>query len=395
MFITTSFISFTNLLYQMLVVRKLTVSDYGAFNSLLSIFVILAFPLTSLSTMVTKYVSSYSHTGQKERAFAFVSVLIRHMLFFGILVLLVYVFFGYPLKHYLHLNSVIPVYLIAGMLLFTIILTVALGTLQGLEQFLWLSSSNIFGGVLKLGISFLLIRAGWGLGGALGGFLIAQVAAIAITLLPLKSMFIPRSANTDIDFREKYMFVLPAMITVGCISILTNMDVILVKHFFGPVEAGNYSMAQMVGKIALFIPGAIYLVVLPHAAGLHAQQKDSRDILKKALLYTTILCVIFFIVYNLFPGIILKVLCGNFNSDIIILGRLFGCAMAFFSLSIVLVFYQLSVSRFNFIPGFLIMSLLQVFLILFFHATLIQVLFIITANSIITFLLNLKFALNT
>jgi O-antigen/teichoic acid export membrane protein len=392
MFFSSSAVSVTNLLYQMLMVRKLDVAIYGSFNSLLSIFTIISLPAMSLCAMIAKFTSAYNSTGQEGRAHRFISVIMRHMFFIGILFLGLYVLLGSHFKNYLQLDSIFPVYLVGCMLFVMTISTVALGAMQGFEKFIWYSIGNLCGAIIKLAFGFLFVLLGWSLLGALGAYLISQLVILSIIALSLKDVFRSREDVAEINIKEKYKFVLPAFVTFACVGFLTNMDVVLVKHFFGPIEAGYYSVAQMVGKIALFIPGAIYLVMLPHTSGLHAQRKDPRGALQKSLLYTVFLCLCFVGVYNVFPRVVLTVLCGKFNNDIIFLGRLFSIIMTFFSLLIVLLLYQLSVSRFRFLKIVVPFSILQILAIILFHNTMPQVLYIMFLNSAILFLLNLRLA---
>lgn len=393
-FFSTSVASLANLLYQILVVRKLTVASYGALNSLLSVFVIISFPVASLSTMIAKFTSSYNHTGERKRADLLLSVLLRHMLFIGLFFLALYLIFGFTVKNYLKLPTILPIYLVGGMLLFAFLSTVPSGGLQGFEMFGWFSIGGVFSAILKLLLTFLFIYLGWEILGALAGYVISQMAGLAIGLISLREIFFLKDGRIpDADLREKYKFVIPSLVTLGGITFLTNIDVVLVKHFFSPVEAGYYSVAQLVGKIALFVPGAIYLVMFPRTSGLHAQQKDPRGLLKKSLKYTFILSLSVVIAYNIFPGVILGLLTGKANDDTIFLGRLFSVAMTFFALDIILLLYQLSILRLRFLKSLVMLSVLQALTMLIFHSSLTQVLLILLVNSMVLFAINLKSAL--
>jgi len=55
-----------------------------------------------------------------------------------------------------------------------------------------------------------------------------------------------------VSLRPIYAYCLPVSAMLISFTILTNSDVTLVKKFFSPLEAGYYSVAQMVGKIILF-----------------------------------------------------------------------------------------------------------------------------------------------
>ena len=64
--------------------------------------------------------------------------------------------------------------------------------------------------------------------------------------------------------------------------VLTNIDLILVKHFFTPIEAGYYSIAQMVGKIILILPIPIVTVMFPKLSSLDGrEEKNTLDFRKE------------------------------------------------------------------------------------------------------------------
>ena len=60
---------------------------------------------------------------------------------------------------------------------------------------------------------------------------------------------------------------------VGLLSfaVLVNMDAILVKSFFDPETAGNYGVVVTLGKMNLFIPLALGMVLFPKAVDRQAK----------------------------------------------------------------------------------------------------------------------------
>ena len=173
---------------------------------------------------------------------------------------------------------------------------------------------------------------------------------------------------------------------------LPNMDMVLVRYYFRPGESGIYAVAQMVGKIFLFLPAAISVVMFPRASGLNAKQNDTTAILNKSLAYAVILCILASTVYNLLPSFVLKVLTGKVLPESIFLGRLFSVSMSFFALLFIIVTYFLSIKDLRFIKYLIIFSGLQVLAIAFLHRNLIQVQWILCLNAILLFLIHLALA---
>jgi O-antigen/teichoic acid export membrane protein len=167
----------------------------------------------------------------------------------------------------------------------------------------------------------------------------------------------------------------------------------MVKYFFSPEEAGFYSIAQMLGKVFLFLPGAISIVMFPRTSVLNAKNKDTASTLTKSLFYGAGLCIISVFGYNLFPSFVLTVLTGKAFPLSIGLGRLFSVSMSFFALLFILIWYFLSIKDFRFIKYLVSFTLLQIFAITLFHNNLFQVQLALCVNSVLLFLIHVSLSL--
>ncbi len=171
---------------------------------------------------------------------------------------------------------------------------------------------------------------------------------------------------------------------------LVNSDMVLVKYFFSPSDAGLYSLAQMLGKIFLFLPGAISMVMFPRTSGLNAKNMETVSVLKRSLLYVLGLCILSVLFYNFFPSLVLKILTGKAYPESIVLGRLFSVSMTFFALLYILLMYFLSVKDLRFIKYLVFFTALQLLAIAVFHNNLIQVQLILCINAIVLFCIHLS-----
>jgi len=277
------------------------------------------------------------------------------------------------------------------------ILPIISGSLQGLEKFYWMGSISFVGGIAKVLATVLFLKLGWMVYGALAGFLASALLSMFLSFLPIKDMLLflkNRLIGEELNFKEMYFYLIPTILFTLSITTLTNIDMVLVKHYFSAVDAGYYAVAQIIGKIIFFLPGAIVIVMFPRVSSLHAQDKEHLDVLKKALIFAAGLCLSGLIFYNLFPAFTLNLLTGKPYSESIQLGRLFCIAMSFFSLTNLLSFYHLSISNFKFIKYLIIFTLLQIVAIAMFHQSLQMVLMILSINAAILFFINLGIAFN-
>jgi len=265
------------------------------------------------------------------------------------------------------------------------IIPIPWGGLQGLQKFISLTINLILNGGLKFIIGVCFIILGLVVFGALSAIIISYIVTIFISLIMLKAeiskgvAFVTKNKENLRKFNnsslsEMYYYFLPIGITLLCFMMLTNIDLILVKHFFKPIEAGYYSIAQMVGKIILFLPIPVVMVMFPKINALEGQIEKKLPILNRSLYITLLFCFGAIVLVFIFPDFILKILTGKVYPECIPLVRLFSINMTIFSLILIILYYHLSTNKKGFLYPLIILALGQICAIIFFHRSLIEVL---------------------
>lgn len=384
-FAGASLANFFNLLYQLLIAHKLSPQEFASFNSLLAIFTIISAPLAPVQLAVAKYSAEFSAHNQISKIKFLLSELFKKIIYLSAVTFFIFLLFsGYIIKA-LKIHSASSGYILAALVASSLLSSVLLGGVQGLEFFAWLASNSIITGALKLCLAFMAIKMGFNIAGALGALLISVLFGIIITYYPLRKFITFRPVKESINYKEILTYLFPVALSSSCLVALVNFDMILVKYFFPLNDSGLYSLAQMVGKIFLFLPAAISLVMFPKTSGLNAQKMDTTSTLKRSLLYVFSLCILAYIIYSLFPSLVLKVLTGKVEPESALLGRLFGISMSFFALLNTMVYYFLSIKDFRFIRFLVLSTLLESLAIVILHKSLIQVQLILCINSALLF----------
>lgn len=397
-----------NMLYQLYMVRHLSPVDFGVLNSLLALMLIVLVPAGTLQTAVTKFISRFHAHEHWRRISSLLMKMVKIVLVLCVVVFLLFFFFRNTLSSYFHLKSSVPIVILGVLMAISVILPLGFGALQGLQMFGWLGFNGIVGGILKLGMGVLFVSLGFRVIGALSAFVVTNIVLIIIAFVPLKYLIMKKlritysttSINeinseviTDdekVNFFEIYKYLIPVAITYLSFMLLINGDIILVKHYFTPLEAGYYSVAQMVGKIIIFLPMAITMVMFPKVSNLNAKGENTLPLLWKSSFITLMLCGTAAFVCILFPSFIIKVLSGETHNECIPLARLFSIAMTFYALVYNLLFYQLSIHKVFFVYPLAISAILQLLLIGIFHVSLSQVLYILCFNSVLLVVVNLS-----
>ena len=387
MFVATTLSNILAYLFQGYMGRHLSPADYGTLYTLLALMMIVSVPAATIRTVITKYTSHFkAHNQYGKIRFLFFRSLKKLSLYGGI-GFLIFIALSGQIARFQQIPTRTPVVIVGFILLFSVVTPAAGGIVQGLQRFNYLGWSLISGTLLRLISGIILVIIGLGVNGALSASIIGMLFSLFIIFLPLRSLFQGKT-NERVEFKEIYRYSAPVILSLLCFVMLTNVDAVLVKHFFHPTEAGNYSAAALVGRIILFLPMAIAVVMFPKTSELYAQNKDSSLILKKSLLYAGLLAGGTALVCLLFPRLPLLLLWGNrFQVSTPLVGK-FAVAMTFFSLVNILFFYQLSIHRFRFLYFACVFTLLQIIAISLFHKTLSQVVWILVANGILLFIVN-------
>jgi O-antigen/teichoic acid export membrane protein len=387
MFVGVGLFNLFNLLYHLFMVRFLSPDDYGQLNTLIALFMVVSVPGSTVQTTVTKFVSSLQAQHRFSQIKKLLQTLLILMSIVGLFFFLLVTLGSRFLSSFLQISSYELIMLFGIGLFFAMVVPIPWGGLQGLQRFGAMALSLIINGGLKFGLGILFVFLGLGAIGAMGAFAICYLGTVFLSLIIL-SLSLPKEkfetrCEQDIgkpnssSIAGVYQYLLPVGITLLCFMLLTNIDLILVKHFFTPIEAGHYNIAQVVGKIILFLPVPIVMVMFPKLSSLEGQEKGRILILRKSLMVVLLLCGIVILLGFIFPSLIIQILSGRSYLACIPLVRFFCINMSLFSFVFVLLHYHLSTGKSTFLYPLCFLTLVQAGLIILFHNTLVQVLVVV------------------
>jgi len=395
MFIGVGLYNLFNLLFHLFMVRFLPPIDYGHLNTLLALLMIISVPAGTIQTAVTRFVSSFKVQKQYEKVKPLLNHLLKMMAIVAVSIFILIVL-GTPLiSNLLHIPSYFLFILLGIALFLSMMLPISWGGLQGLQRFDSLAFNLAINGGLKFLLGILFILLGWGISGAMGSLVISNIITLFFSYFMLRINLLREEAKTPQDqglqgssppfISEVYQYFFPVGISLLCFMVLTNIDLIFVKHLFSPLDSGYYSIAQMVGKIILFLPLPIVTVMFPKLSSSEDREKKALWTLKQSLTLAFLLCIVMLLFCLLFPSLVIQMLSGKNYPECIPLVRLFCINMTFFSLIFILLYYHLSTHRRGFLYPLFFSTLIQVGLLILFHKTLVQVLLLVGIISIFLF----------
>lgn len=296
-----------NFIYQIMM-QNLVPRDVSEINTLLSILYIFVVPAGAIQNVLIRYTAKYHAQGRDSsiswllrRTMVFVLIL-GTMASIGLMVVL-----NIPeVSDALMLTSSVPIVLVSLAVLFSLIMPIGMGPLQGLQRFTIYGVN--YGGnyLLKLIVGVALVALGLGVSGAIGGVLVGILFGTMFSLFAVRRYILTPGERADSG--EIWRFTIPTTVAALGFTILTNVDVILAALLMEKDPANYYTAASVLAKIILFLPGAMAAVMFPKVADLYAQRKETWKVLKTAFGITILISGLATAVFMLFPDFILHLL---------------------------------------------------------------------------------------
>ena len=317
-----------NTLVQVLIVRYLSQSAYGAFAYALAVVAIVQTLATfGLDRAITRFVPIYQEQKEYSKLFGTVIMVFTVMLTLGLTVaLLLNIFSAY----------VGEAFFIDQQALALLLIMIFLAPVQAVDQsiigmFAVFASpkaiffrKNVLGPLLKLGVVGLLILGGgdvfilaWGRL-AVGVVVVLIYVVFLIRLIrslefykgmQLRSMSFP--------FREVMSFTIPLLSTDLLFMLMNQMDVIMLKHFQGTLDVAALRAIQPTAKMNQTVLTSFGLLFTPLAARLFARNnpKAINDLYWKNAVWIAIASFPVFVVTFSLAGPLTILLYGERYAD--------------------------------------------------------------------------------
>jgi O-antigen/teichoic acid export membrane protein len=357
-----------NYLYQLAMGIYLPVEEYGAVFSLFSFFLIIWWFPQALQTPITKIVSGLKTSGNAGGIryvwqYAFIRMLLTGLATFIICAALVI-----PISRVLNIENNLYAILVFGSFIFAFILPANFGVMRGLQKFMPLGFVSALWALLRLVFAVLLVGfMGFGIYGALLPLVIAPFLTVLVSCYFLRNLVKNASQKVDFGADLKAYTGFASLALIG-FAIVTNIDVIIAKHFFTPMNAGTYSAISVLGRIALIAPAGIVAAMFPKVAETFEAGKDTRPYLMKSLKYVLYAGSLPVAVFFFFPDIFINLLLGGKYSILHFDLVKYAAGMFFFSISFVFLNYMVAIGQAR-KPAisFLALTAGLVILLMFFH----------------------------
>ncbi len=294
--------------FHIIVGRALGPADYGEFGALISLYLIIALPASALSSAVTKYSAKYNAKKEFSKIGALRNSLGRKTLIFGIFLFFVIVVLSIPLSGYLKVSAS-SIIIVGITLIFSLILPINRGVLQGMKKFKILSVNNILEAAFRLALAFVFIFLGFKANGAVLAYGLAYLLAFIFIFPYIKETKSGENLEKS-ELGKIYKFVFIVLIANLVIQLIINLPTLFIKHAYSAEFTGLWTAALTLARVSLFVTGGITIVMFPEVAE-KDNHKDKKAVFNKALLLTLVVSVGAALCFILFGNLAITILYGK------------------------------------------------------------------------------------
>ncbi len=336
MIISMMLVNIFNFAYNMVMARMLGPGEFGHINAAVTILMIFSSISLAFQLVCTKFVARNETAGGKASVIHtllskawIASLSIAAILFIG----------QKPISAYLNLPSSWMMGILALGIAAYAPLGVKRGAMQGDCAFPRLGGNFVLEAFTRLVVGVGLVYAGYGVLGATGAISAAVIMAYFLPRIPA-TLRVKADATTvePPSFAEALQAI---VFFVGQV-IINNVDILLVKHFFPADPAGIYAAISQIGRVLYFAAWfGVVNAMFPIAAA-NKQESQKAHGVGLPMLLVMGLSVMFVAIAALFPHLIMSLIFGSRFMDIGSLLALYAVATGLYSLSVVLIAYEMS-----------------------------------------------------
>lgn len=384
-FIGAQFSNICNLLFQVTMARMLGNAEYGVLSAILGALMMLGMPLAALGGGVTHFTALFVARDEREKIKAMMAALARDLLIPSFLVVMVALLAKQELMVAFKIDSPLPIYLAICAAVVGLLGAIPGGVLAGMQAFKWGALIGNGAAVVRLIAGFSLALLGLGAAGGLTAHALGLLLSVVLSLVICGSLL----GRTKVTLERPagiYAYMGGYMAAFTAYGVLSGADLLLVKYYFTPEEAGIFSKAAMVARMVFFLPGPVCSAMFPKVTSSGESSGATRRTLYKAMVVTGLIVASMGVVFMIFPGLMLKILVKEAQPGQIEILRGMVLALTPLTLVMVLLNYELAQRRFRIMIPLFICAAGYLLGVMRWHETLLQVVAVLGAAAVTSLL---------
>ncbi|MFA5796693.1 MAG: oligosaccharide flippase family protein [Candidatus Woesearchaeota archaeon] len=374
-------IAVLNIFFQFFISRTLGPVQYGEIETLITINSILLVALAAIAFIVTRFVSLYKTREQYDKMRFLANWAFGFFFLIGFFIFMMTVMFSKVIAAFLNISDY-HIIIVFGLLVWvSFMIPIIEGILRGLQDFKDMGKYKVIESIFRTVLAVGVLLIGLRIKSVLFALALGSLLAILLSTKILKSHYIAKANKFDLI--EIYKFTVPVFIACLLIAVLSNIDLVLVKHLFPSQIAGFFAAASMLAKIAFGIAFGIAGVMFPKIVEDYStgNERAAHLIFRHSLEMVIASGTLITLVIAVFPNFIGHLIFGKEYIIPAILG-VYALALFFLSVASVYVLYDLAIKKYFFIPILLLATIIEIIVIMTFAvdvADIIWTLFVINS----------------
>src|SRR5215471_1043474 len=335
MLMNTTVVSAINFVYNVVMARMLGPSRFGHVTALVTLLMLCSAVTLAFQMVCAKFVARNPTVGAKAGVYR---SLLGKAWIIGLGLGGALFAAQKPMAAFLHLPDPRMLGVLAVGIAAYVPLGVRRGAMQGLCSFRRLSASFITEALVRLAAASLLVVLGYAEFGVVGAICLSVLASYWVSGLG-PELRVRSEHSHPASFGEGIQAI---VFFVGQV-IICNTDVLVVKHFFAPEVAGLYAAVALVGRLLYFSSWSVVSVMFPVSAAVHFRdKKEDPKVVLLPLLVVLGLSGVFILTLSFFPHFVIHTIFGREFHQGEPLLALYAVATGLYSLSVVIMAYEMS-----------------------------------------------------
>lgn len=363
--------------------RILTKEDFATLSVFLSLQYLSTVPANALSTTISRFTAFYSQKREREKHFFFFRQYWWLAWCLGILLVTAFIILRESIQTFFSIDSSNLILFFSFLLIPLFLLAFEKGTLSGQLAFIWLGVLVIVEALTKVLIIFFADNLGIPyLNLAVLALPVSIFVAWFVGLIVTRSYHPLPAGKSNNEFKshevkETYNFLSNSFLAGLGVVLIYSLDVLLIKHYFPPNEAGVFSTLSLLGKMLFFGAGSLIGLLIPLTAKDIAKNLSGRKPFLILLSVVSAIGLTIWFSYLMIPQTVVKILLTERGYVALPYLTKYSLAMLFLVLAVCFSTYNLA--KKNYLPSRLIIlaAIFEAGLIVLFHNSLHQVVDII------------------
>ena len=288
--------------------RVLIPSDFAILQTLNSVALVYTTASGVFQPVVSRFIVEARAKGQYNEAPAIFQTFLRAAFWLGLILSLLVFWFAPAIGGSLNLPSW-TIKISTMVILLSSLRPIAVGTLQGSENFVGFGIARLALSLARLGVVFVLVQAGLGLTGAVIALPFGWLVSVLCAFLLLgRSLWTRNQLASPSLLREGGRLSFYALIAYIAYMSLTSLDLVWVNQNLSGELAGAYAGLVLMRRIVALLPGVAVIVMFPRVVRSLAEGRlPTRILVQTAAIILAVsgtLSIVYFVFNHQLIGII-------------------------------------------------------------------------------------------